>query len=256
MTTLQELDSITAYGKWAKNYPPYAHNPVMCAEEKAMLSMIPKSMAGLNVLDAACGSGRYIKHAKERGAAKIVGTDISNEMLETAERAGIGTIKYSFGDNFDKPILLKSTLESIPVPDEWADIITCALAIGHSEELEIALGELARILKPGGKLLVSDFHPIIASLGFKRTFIDGKNQYSVKHNIHHISHWAKILVPQNLIITNIEEPFLDENDFSSAENEAIEHNSNFYRTALSIPSIIVLELSKTTSRHDSKALLA
>jgi malonyl-CoA O-methyltransferase len=50
------LDPSTAYALWAASYPPYAHNPLMQAEERTMLGRLPAALDDLAVLDAGCGS--------------------------------------------------------------------------------------------------------------------------------------------------------------------------------------------------------
>src|SRR3546814_10942320 len=63
MPDLMLLEPGTAYSLWAPSYPPRAHNPVMQAEERAMLALMPDTLHGKTVLDAGCGSGRYMLHA-------------------------------------------------------------------------------------------------------------------------------------------------------------------------------------------------
>ena len=78
------LDPAAAYALWASNYPPRAHNPLMQAEERALLAQLPADLGGCAVLDAGCGSGRYLAHALSRGARRVVGIDLSREMLARA----------------------------------------------------------------------------------------------------------------------------------------------------------------------------
>jgi malonyl-CoA O-methyltransferase len=79
------LGPVAAYARWAPSYPPRAHNPLMRAEERAMLSLLPTQLRGRVVLDAGCGSGRYMLHALRRGAQYVLGVDLSTEMLKRAE---------------------------------------------------------------------------------------------------------------------------------------------------------------------------
>ncbi len=64
------LEPSAAYALWAGSYPAHAHNPVMLAEERAMLGLLPGDLRGQSVVDAGCGSGRYTRHAVERGARR------------------------------------------------------------------------------------------------------------------------------------------------------------------------------------------
>ena len=45
-TTAPVLDPIAAYALWADDYPPYAHNPLMQAEERAVLALLPDDLRG------------------------------------------------------------------------------------------------------------------------------------------------------------------------------------------------------------------
>src|SRR5262245_50436542 len=176
------LDPIAAYALWAANYPPRAHNPLMQAEERAMLSLLPGDLHGKSLLDAGCGSGRYLIHAIYRGARRLVGVDLSAEMLARAcevtgnRLQGIGEL--SSGDDpyplFPVPCsLIRASLDAIPLRDRWADITVCGLTIGHLADLRAPLAELGRVTGRGGAILCSDFHPIGHALGWRREFSVG-----------------------------------------------------------------------------------
>ena len=83
----QLLEPDDAYALWAPGYPARAHNPVMQAEERAMLELMPAALQGQVVLDVGCGSGRYMLHALRRGAPRVTGVDPSPSMLQRADTA-------------------------------------------------------------------------------------------------------------------------------------------------------------------------
>src|SRR6476659_6896108 len=95
------LAPAAAYALWAASYPPHAHNPLMLAEERAMLALLPADLRGRAVLDAGCGSGRYLLHALRRNARRVLGVDLSAEMLGRAR--GIGDAGLGMGTH-DSPI--------------------------------------------------------------------------------------------------------------------------------------------------------
>jgi malonyl-CoA O-methyltransferase len=163
-----ELEPREAYRLWAENYPPRAHNVLMQVEQQAMLALLP-DVYQHRVLDLACGTGRYALLLKERGA-QVIGLDLSHEMLGHAD---VNLFR------------VQSDLMQVPLPSGWADLIVCGLAIGHVQNLALALIEMARLLKPGGVALYSDFHPLGRSLGWQRTFRapTGK-QYAVQFVTH------------------------------------------------------------------------
>src|SRR6201995_5919449 len=73
-------ETLSAYERWAPLYPPVAHNPLMRVEQQAMLQEWP-TVAGLRVLDLACGTGRYPGLLAEAGAAEVVALDFCLPML-------------------------------------------------------------------------------------------------------------------------------------------------------------------------------
>ncbi|KTF29416.1 biotin synthase, partial [Xanthomonas translucens pv. translucens] len=56
MSAVPILDPVDAYALWAASYPAHPHNPVMQAEQRAMLALLPPTLHGQRVLDAGCGS--------------------------------------------------------------------------------------------------------------------------------------------------------------------------------------------------------
>jgi malonyl-CoA O-methyltransferase len=227
VSALQELDPVAGYALWAANYPPHSHNPFMRAEERAMLALLPATLAGMRVLDVGCGSGRYLLHARQRGATSL-GVDRSAQMLAQARAQGLQVIQGS--------------ATCVPVTDGWADIIVCALTLGHVADLKAALTELARVLKDSATLLCSDFHPIADTLGWKRTFTIADQRYAVQYTPHRYADWQAASKAAGLRIEAISEPQLDPADIVAGQR--------FDPRALSVPVAIVFAMSKEPScRH-------
>jgi len=82
-STVQQ--TLQAYERWAPIYPPVAHNPLMRAEQQAMLERLP-ALAGRRVLDLACGSGRYSRLLLEAHAGRVVALDFCIPMLRQSTR--------------------------------------------------------------------------------------------------------------------------------------------------------------------------
>lgn len=203
MSRIEMLEPRNAYALWAASYPPRAHNPVMRAEERAMLALLPADLHGQSVLDVGCGSGRYMLHALDRGASRITGVDLSVEMLERAS-AELGV--NGRGVAID---LVQGNLERLPVPDACADVTICGLTIGHVDRLQPALAELRRVTRPGGFVLCSDVHPIGHALGWARDFKSGGRHLAVKHTPHLYSEWHAACAAVRLDIVRVLEPMLD-----------------------------------------------
>ena len=220
-----------AYALWAASYPAHAHNPVMQAEERAMLELLPTALRGSAVLDAGCGSGRYLMHALRRGAASVTGVDLSPAMLQRADAE-----LHAFRPPA-RVALLQGSLAALPAPDAAADLTICALVLGHLEHLEAALAELRRVTRPGGTLLCSDVHPIGHALGWQRDFRCGGRRYAVRHTQHLYSHWHAACAALGLAIERVLEPMLDPRD--------IPPGARFDPLALQVPVALVFQLKRS-----------
>ncbi len=96
---------------------------------------------GDRVLDACCGTGDLAVQAERRGG-RVVGLDFSERMLERA-REKSGAIEWVQGDAL-----------ALPFGDAEFDAATVGFGVRNLADLEGGLGELARVLRPGGKLAV------------------------------------------------------------------------------------------------------
>jgi SAM-dependent methyltransferase len=98
------------------------------------------------ILDAACGNGRYsrflLKHAD--ADAVLTSFDLSPRMLRRARaRLKSDRVTHAVAD-----------LTRLPYPDAYFDAVVCGWVIEHLPDPSPGLRELARVLQPGGKLLL------------------------------------------------------------------------------------------------------
>ncbi|MEZ5294289.1 MAG: class I SAM-dependent methyltransferase [Vicinamibacterales bacterium] len=144
-----------AYEAWAAAYPPSPHNALMAAEQAAMLALLP-DVRGRSVLDAGCGTGRYLAAVAALGAGRLTGVDVSVAMLTRVAVPGAARI---LGD-----------LTALPLATASMDIVVSGLALNDVAALDLAVAEMARVLAPGGTLVYSVIHPRGGPLGWRRTF--------------------------------------------------------------------------------------
>jgi SAM-dependent methyltransferase len=114
---------------------------------------------GEDVIDVACGTGNAALLAAARGA-RVVGIDGAQRLLDVArERARAHRVELD---------LRRGELLALPVEDAAADVVLSVFGVIFATDPAVALGEFARVLRPGGRALLSAWlpaGPIDAMLG-------------------------------------------------------------------------------------------
>lgn len=98
------------------------------------------------VLDVACGRGIDALSLAEKGAS-LVGIEASSVMIDKA-------LEF-LGDKKDKVVLARALAEDLPFPDDTFDKVVCKGAMDHFANIEESMAEMARITKPGGKVIIA-----------------------------------------------------------------------------------------------------
>lgn len=109
---------------------------------------------GAQVLDVACGTGDLTEAFARSAAAHVIGVDFTAEMLDIARRkqprrlpaVAAAKVSYEQGDAM-----------ALRFPDAQFDVVSIAFGIRNVLEPARALSEFARVLKPGGRLIVLEF---------------------------------------------------------------------------------------------------
>jgi ubiquinone/menaquinone biosynthesis methyltransferase len=96
-------------------------------------------------LDLACGTGDIAILVREQGAGLVIGVDLTPRMLALARAKGDG-VRYAAGD-----------MGALPLPASSVDLVTTGYGLRNVPDLDVALAEIARVLKPSGRLLSLDF---------------------------------------------------------------------------------------------------
>ena len=115
--------------------------------KKRILKMVQEKQP-TTILDIATGTGDLAILFSSTSAQEIIGLDISQGMLE------IGKQKIQAKNLNDKIQMVLGDGENIPYANDYFDVITVAYGVRNFENLERGLGEILRVLKPGGQLLI------------------------------------------------------------------------------------------------------
>jgi ubiquinone/menaquinone biosynthesis C-methylase UbiE len=107
-----------------------------------------KDSQGKSLVDVGCGGGEDLMAYRALGFAKAVGVDPSIVMVEAARK--------NLGDDTAAQL---GKWTQLPVPDASQDYLVGRLSIHYEEDLDTAYREAARVLKPGGKLILTVAHP-------------------------------------------------------------------------------------------------
>lgn len=133
-----DADSFVAYLDRAAT-----HMREVRTEAMGLLQLEP----GCSVLDVGCGAGQFVIEAV--GAApgiRGVGVDASEEMVSTAaSRARIAGVEATF---------VTGDAQRLDFPDSSFDRVNCTRVLLHLEEPQAAIREMARVLSPGGRVVI------------------------------------------------------------------------------------------------------
>lgn len=143
----------SAYDRWAGSYDSDP-NPQTALEEPDVLDVLANLPPG-RVLDAACGTGRYLVRLSESRRASV-GCDFSLPMLRRA---------YHRGPNV--PLLAVDLADPLPLISGAFSAVLCTQALKHLPELTPTLAEFHRVLRTRGMLVFTVTHPEMVWDGYE-----------------------------------------------------------------------------------------
>ncbi len=215
------------YAEWAAVYDA-PNNPVLLAEEPAVREIVAGYPAG-DALDAGCGTGRHAAYLAAAGH-RVIGVDATPEMLEQA-RAKVPAARFETGD-----------LTALPLPDGAVDLAVCSFALTHCADLGPPVGELARVVRPGGHIVISDVHPFSVALGGQARYRAAQRGF-VRNHVHLVSDYLAAFRAAGLEAARCVEPLWGDEEIATFPF-ADDFPDMLDAAVRGLPIVIVWELAK------------
>ena len=223
--------TVTAgYAEWAATYDD-SGNPMLLAEEPVVRGLLARYPVGA-ALDAACGTGRHAAYLASLGH-RVTGIDSTPEMLEMAA-AKAPSAQFETAD-----------LAAIPLSDGAMDLAVCTLALTHCADLGPPIREIARVVRPGGAVVISDVHPFVVMLGGHGTYRRNQTERAfVRNLVHWPSDYLTAFEAAGLNVVQCIEPLWGEQEIAMMGFP--DELSDLVEAAIKdAPIVIVWELEKS-----------
>jgi ubiquinone/menaquinone biosynthesis C-methylase UbiE len=208
---VRPITATEGYDVWAEYYD--GPNDLIDLEEPIIRPIIDRLPIG-PALDAACGGGRHAAYLAAKGHS-VIGVDGSAKMLAVA-KAKVPGADFCQGD-----------LRALPIADQEVDLVTISLALSHVPELAPVLAEFARVLRPGGHLVIADSrmdYPMVQAMP------DGSYGY-MPHHSRMTSEYLTAALPLGFEVRHCEELRVPRRDPAGApppERVLPEHPSDIW----------------------------
>jgi len=132
------------YDRFSQTYESARHEGYHRFIDEMELELVRRHGAGKDVFEAGCGTGLLLREAAGF-ARSAVGLDLSRGMLRAAQERGLRVVQGS--------------ITSVPLPDQSFDLVYSMKVLAHVPPIREAMAELARLVRPGGTLLLEFYNP-------------------------------------------------------------------------------------------------
>jgi SAM-dependent methyltransferase len=144
-------ESLTQFDGWSRSYDDSILQRLLFAPSHNYLlgEIDDTSESPVRVLDIGCGTGVFARRVTDAfKKAEVWGVDFSREMINQGvqrKRASSSCVRYVQADS-----------EALPLADDSFDVVTCSNSFHHYPNQTSAVGEMHRVLRPGGRLMIID----------------------------------------------------------------------------------------------------
>jgi cytosine/adenosine deaminase-related metal-dependent hydrolase/ubiquinone/menaquinone biosynthesis C-methylase UbiE len=227
--TATAYSSSDVFDTWAQVYDEQP-NPLLMLEQRFLSQMMP-DVSGLDVLDAGCGTGRWLSLLASRNANSLIGVDSSAEMLRRAATKIGPACSLRLG-----------SCVALPVLDATIDLVISSFLLSYLEGLQDFARELHRVTRPGATIFLTDMHPdTAASCNWTRSFTHQGSTENIQSHRHSLQKITDIFQAFGFdLYANIQPHFDSEERKIFKENGKLE----LYEASVNLPAIYILQLRK------------
>jgi SAM-dependent methyltransferase len=216
------------YARWASTYDE-TPNPLLALEKRYLGPLLP-DVAGKNVLDLACGTGRWLRRFLATKPALAVGIDLSAAMLAVAQKEAVTAGRLARADCLQ-----------LPFASDLFDLALCSFAIEHIGNLDSLADEGSRVLKQSADLFITGLHPEAYSAGWRVGFRDGLDAIRIDSRSHSMKEMVEVFRSAGFELVQTLEFFVGEPErpfFVEAGKE------RSFEAACRVPAIMILHFRR------------
>lgn len=224
-----ELGINQTYARLAPEYDRQL-NPLLSLEDRILTPLLP-DINGKTVLDVGCGTGRWLTKILPLRPSRLVGVDLSAEMLSQA-RAKLG----------NNATLELANATALPVQSESVEVVLCSFVASYVADIHQLARELARVCAINAHVFVVDMHPQTRQkLGWERSFRTNKGKIRVSTETHSCEQLIECFSRAGFHLTYCLEP-----GFGPDEREVFEIAGKLpeFEQAVDHPAILMLGFQK------------
>ena len=246
-TRLPESEPAAAYDIWALQYDNQPDNLMLALDEQVFADLLAQTPApaapddkggasptGEVIADIGCGTGRHWPKLYERRPSRLIGFDVSQGMLD---------ILLQKHPQADTRLLTDARLA---LPSASCDMVISTLTVAHIPDIEAAFTEWKRVLKPGGRLIITDYHPEALARGGQRTFRDDHRVIAIRNHVYPLYEIKEITRRLGLETQQVIERSIDGSMRPYYEKQ---NATALFERFLGVPIIYGLQLKRSDVAH-------
>lgn len=188
-----DVSTRDGYAIWSSTYDS-EKNALLVVEEPAVVELL-SSLSITNALDVGTGTGRHALILARRGI-HVTAVDQSPEMLAIARQKAQ---QEGFAIDFH----LASLTDGLPFASDQFDFLINALMLCHLSDITSAIHECCRVVRPGGYLLITDFHPDALDFGWRTVFTQAGTSYALPNTLHTRAGYLQALTNEGCLLQKV-----------------------------------------------------